>query len=42
MDDVTLSQSLSINVISTLQLELDAIQYWAVQNDMKLDGKKCK
>ena len=42
VDDITLSESLSINEISTLQLELDAIQSWAVQNDMKLNGKKCK
>ena len=34
VDDITLSESLSVNEISTLQLELDAIQSWAVQNDM--------
>ena len=42
VDDVTLSESLSVNEISTLRLELDAIQSWAVQNDMKLNGNKCK
>ena len=42
VDDITLFESLSINEISTLQLELDAIQSWAVQNDMELNGKKCK
>ena len=42
VDDVSLSESLSINEISTLQLELDAIYSWAAQNDMRLNGKKCK
>ena len=42
VDDITLSESLSINEISTLQLELDAIQSSVVQNDMKLNSKKCK
>ena len=42
MDHVSHSESLSVNEISTLQLELDAIHYWAVQNDIKLNGKKCK
>ena len=42
VDDVSLSESLSINEISTLQHELDAFHFWAAQNDMKLDGNKCK
>ena len=42
MDHVSHSESLSVNEISTLQLELDAIHSWAVQNDIKLNGKKCK
>jgi site-specific recombinase XerD len=42
VDDVSISESLSKNEISTLQSDLDAIHSWAAENDMKLNGKKCK
>ena len=45
MDDVSLSESLYVNEISTLQLELDTIYSWAgFSNNMKLmvrNAKKC-
>lgn len=40
VDHVTISEFLSINEPSTLQSNLDAIQLWATQNDMRLDGMK--
>ena len=42
VDDLTLSESLSIRDQSTLQSDLDEIQQWAEQNDMRLNVKKCK
>ena len=42
VEDLTLSESLSIRDQSTLQSDLDEIQQWAEQNDMRLNVKKCK
>ena len=42
VDDLTLSESLSIRDQSTIQSDLDGIQQWAEQNDMRLNVKKCK
>jgi hypothetical protein len=42
VDDVTNSESISINELSTLQSELDVLHSWAAQNDRKLNEKKCK
>ena len=42
VDDLTISESLSIRDESTLQSDLDEIQQWAEQNDMRLNVKKCK
>ncbi|CAB3978520.1 Hypothetical predicted protein [Paramuricea clavata] len=42
VDDLSLSESLSIRDQSTLQSDLDEIQQWAEQNDMRLNVKKCK
>ena len=41
VDNVSLSELLSLKKILTFQPELNAIQSWAVQNDVKL-SKKCK
>lgn len=40
--DVIISESMSINELSTLQLDLDDIHTYAEQNDMILNGMKCK
>ena len=42
VDDLTLSEYLSMRDQSTLQSDLDEIQQWAEQNDMRLNVKKCK
>lgn len=42
VDDVTISESLSVHDQSTLQSDLDEIQQWAESNDMRLNVKKCK
>ena len=42
MDDVTISESLKKNEVSVLQSDLNTIERWTVNNNMKLNGKKCK
>ena len=42
VDDLTLSESLSIRDHSTLQSDLDKIIQWAESNDMRLNVSKCK
>ncbi|CAB4023122.1 LON peptidase N-terminal domain and RING finger 1 [Paramuricea clavata] len=41
-DDVTISESLMKNEVSVLQSDLNTIERWTVNNNMKLNGKKCK
>ncbi|CAB4033677.1 Hypothetical predicted protein [Paramuricea clavata] len=42
VDDVTISESLKKNEVSVLQSDLNTIERWTVNNNMKLNGKKCK
>ena len=42
VDDVTISESLKKNEVSVLQSDLNSIERWSVNNNMKLNGKKCK
>ena len=43
VDDVTMSETVNRNeLISTLQSDLDAIETWTKNNNMKLNGIKCK
>ena len=42
VDDVTISGSLKKNEVSVLQSDLNTIERWSVNNNMKLNGKKCK
>ncbi len=42
VDDVTISENVNRNEISTLQSELDSIETWSKNNNMKLNGIKCK
>jgi hypothetical protein len=42
VDDVTISEAVNRNEISTLQSYLDAIETWTKNNNMKLNGIKCK
>ena len=42
MDDVTISEFLKKNEVSVLQSDLNTIERWTVNNNMKLNGKKCK
>ena len=40
--DVTISESLKKNEVSVLQSYLNTIERWSVNDNMKLNGKKCK
>ncbi|CAB4004215.1 RNA-directed DNA polymerase from mobile element jockey [Paramuricea clavata] len=42
VDDVTISEVIKETVESRLQTELNELQQWACENDMKLNGLKCK
>ena len=42
VDDVTISESLKKNEVSVLLSDLNTIERWTVNNNMKLNGKKCK
>ena len=42
VDDVTISESLTINEHSVLQSDLHATERWTVKNNMKQNSKKCK
>ncbi len=42
VDDVTISENVNRNEISTLQSDLDSIETWSRNNNMKLNGIKCK
>ena len=42
VDDVTISENVNRNEISTLQSDLDSIETWSKNNNMKLNGIKCK
>ena len=40
--DVTMSENVNRNEISTLQSDVNAIESWTKNSNMKLNGKKCK
>ncbi|CAB4035122.1 RNA-directed DNA polymerase from mobile element jockey, partial [Paramuricea clavata] len=42
VDDVTISEVIKETEESRLQTELNELQQWACENDMKLNGLKCK
>ena len=42
VDDVTISEVIKATEESCLQTELNELQQWACENDMKLNGLKCK
>ena len=42
VDDVAISESLKKNEVSVLQSDLNTIQRWSVDDNMKLNEKKCK
>ena len=42
VDDVTLSETVSIHESSALPSDLNTIENWTNENNMKLNGKKCK
>ena len=42
VDDYTMSETININEISTLQSDLDLFETWTKNNNMKLNGIKCK
>ena len=42
VDDVTISESFKKNEVSVLQFDPNTIERWSVNNNMKLNGKKCK
>ena len=42
IDDVTISENVTTQDQSSLQTDLDSVSQWAQNNDMKLNGKKCK
>ena len=42
VDDLAISEVVPARATSTLQSELDALNSWAVKNNIKLNPKKCK
>ncbi len=42
VDNVTISENVNRNEISTLQSDLNSIENWSRNNNMKLNGIKCK
>ena len=42
VDDVTISEVISLGEASSLQSDIDCISQWALQNNMNLNAKKCK
>ena len=42
VDDVTISETISLGETSSLQSDIDCISQWALHNNMNLNPKKCK